>query len=48
MATSVSVTLPEVHDTEEFGRELGGLVRGGDLVLLSGPLGAGKTALVRG
>ncbi|MFE9744887.1 tRNA (adenosine(37)-N6)-threonylcarbamoyltransferase complex ATPase subunit type 1 TsaE [Saccharothrix saharensis] len=46
--TSVSVTLPEVHDTEEFGRKLGGLVRGGDLVLLSGPLGAGKTALVRG
>ncbi|GAA1279222.1 tRNA (adenosine(37)-N6)-threonylcarbamoyltransferase complex ATPase subunit type 1 TsaE [Saccharothrix xinjiangensis] len=46
MATSV--TLPEVADTEEFGRKLGGLVRGGDLVLLSGPLGAGKTALVRG
>ncbi|MER5263288.1 tRNA (adenosine(37)-N6)-threonylcarbamoyltransferase complex ATPase subunit type 1 TsaE [Actinosynnema sp. NPDC002837] len=44
----MSVTLPEVQDTEEFGRKLGGLVRGGDLVLLSGPLGAGKTALVRG
>ncbi|MBB5806155.1 tRNA threonylcarbamoyladenosine biosynthesis protein TsaE [Saccharothrix ecbatanensis] len=44
----MSVTLPEVRDTEEFGRKLGGLVRGGDLVLLSGPLGAGKTALVRG
>ncbi|MFC5057789.1 tRNA (adenosine(37)-N6)-threonylcarbamoyltransferase complex ATPase subunit type 1 TsaE [Saccharothrix xinjiangensis] len=42
------MTLPEVADTEEFGRKLGGLVRGGDLVLLSGPLGAGKTALVRG
>ncbi|ONI83915.1 tRNA (adenosine(37)-N6)-threonylcarbamoyltransferase complex ATPase subunit type 1 TsaE [Saccharothrix sp. ALI-22-I] len=48
VATSVNVTLPEVHDTEEFGRKLGGLVRPGDLVLLSGPLGAGKTALVRG
>ncbi|WP_238412481.1 tRNA (adenosine(37)-N6)-threonylcarbamoyltransferase complex ATPase subunit type 1 TsaE [Saccharothrix deserti] len=44
----MSVTLPEVQDTEEFGRKLGGLVRGGDLLLLSGPLGAGKTALVRG
>ncbi|WP_238598740.1 tRNA (adenosine(37)-N6)-threonylcarbamoyltransferase complex ATPase subunit type 1 TsaE [Saccharothrix sp. ALI-22-I] len=44
----MNVTLPEVHDTEEFGRKLGGLVRPGDLVLLSGPLGAGKTALVRG
>ncbi|MFC6089641.1 tRNA (adenosine(37)-N6)-threonylcarbamoyltransferase complex ATPase subunit type 1 TsaE [Saccharothrix lopnurensis] len=42
------MTLPGVADTEEFGRRLGGLVRGGDLVLLSGPLGAGKTALVRG
>jgi tRNA threonylcarbamoyladenosine biosynthesis protein TsaE len=48
VATSVTVTLPEVHDTEEFGRKLGKLVQGGDLVLLSGPLGAGKTALVRG
>ncbi|WP_447004475.1 tRNA (adenosine(37)-N6)-threonylcarbamoyltransferase complex ATPase subunit type 1 TsaE [Saccharothrix isguenensis] len=45
---ATSVRLPEVRDTEEFGRKLGGLVRGGDLVLLSGPLGAGKTALVRG
>ena len=43
-----SVTLPRVEDTEEFGRRLGGLVRGGDLLLLAGPLGAGKTALVRG
>lgn len=48
VATSVTVTLPEVHDTEEFGRKLGKLVQGGDLLLLSGPLGAGKTALVRG
>ncbi|WP_231648312.1 tRNA (adenosine(37)-N6)-threonylcarbamoyltransferase complex ATPase subunit type 1 TsaE [Saccharothrix sp. NRRL B-16348] len=44
----MTVTLPEVHDTEEFGRKLGKLVQGGDLLLLSGPLGAGKTALVRG
>ncbi len=43
-----TVTLPKVEDTEEFGRRLGGLVRGGDLLLLAGPLGAGKTALVRG
>nr|WP_184689458.1 tRNA (adenosine(37)-N6)-threonylcarbamoyltransferase complex ATPase subunit type 1 TsaE [Saccharothrix tamanrassetensis] len=45
---ATSVTLPKVEDTEEFGRRLGGLVRGGDLLLLAGPLGAGKTALVRG
>lgn len=42
------VELPEVTDTEEFGRRLGGLLTAGDLVLLSGPLGAGKTAMVRG
>ncbi|WP_189224189.1 tRNA (adenosine(37)-N6)-threonylcarbamoyltransferase complex ATPase subunit type 1 TsaE [Saccharothrix coeruleofusca] len=45
---STSVKLPTVADTEGFGRRLGELVRGGDLLLLAGPLGAGKTALVRG
>ncbi|GAA3841865.1 tRNA (adenosine(37)-N6)-threonylcarbamoyltransferase complex ATPase subunit type 1 TsaE [Saccharothrix violaceirubra] len=45
---TTSVELATVEDTEEFGRRLGGVVGGGDLLLLSGPLGAGKTALVRG
>ncbi|WP_137812697.1 tRNA (adenosine(37)-N6)-threonylcarbamoyltransferase complex ATPase subunit type 1 TsaE [Gandjariella thermophila] len=40
--------LPTERDTVEFGQRLGGLLRAGDLVLLSGPLGAGKTVLVRG
>ena len=40
--------LPEVTDTEALGRELGTLLRAGDLVILDGPLGAGKTALARG
>jgi tRNA threonylcarbamoyladenosine biosynthesis protein TsaE len=40
--------LPTVADTEALGRRLAGLLRAGDLVVLSGPLGAGKTALVRG
>ncbi|EWM15604.1 tRNA (adenosine(37)-N6)-threonylcarbamoyltransferase complex ATPase subunit type 1 TsaE [Kutzneria sp. 744] len=47
--TSVKeLRLPVEADTVEFGRRLGGLLRAGDLVLLSGPLGAGKTAMTRG
>ncbi|MDQ7903320.1 tRNA (adenosine(37)-N6)-threonylcarbamoyltransferase complex ATPase subunit type 1 TsaE [Phytohabitans sp. ZYX-F-186] len=41
-------TLPTVSDTEDFGRHLAAILRAGDLVVLTGPLGAGKTALVRG
>jgi tRNA threonylcarbamoyl adenosine modification protein YjeE len=33
---------------EEFGRELGRTLRAGDLLVLSGALGAGKTTLTRG
>ena len=35
-------------DTIEAGREIGRDLKTGDVVLLNGPLGAGKTALVRG
>ncbi|MFF0452397.1 tRNA (adenosine(37)-N6)-threonylcarbamoyltransferase complex ATPase subunit type 1 TsaE [Nocardia africana] len=40
--------LPTVADTEALGRELAAELRPGDLVVLDGPLGAGKTALTRG
>lgn len=40
--------LPEVEDTEALGRELAAHLAAGDLVILDGPLGAGKTALTRG
>ncbi len=40
--------LPTVEDTERLGAELAGIVVPGDLVVLVGPLGAGKTALTRG
>jgi tRNA threonylcarbamoyladenosine biosynthesis protein TsaE len=40
--------LANVEDTTAFGRELGGLVGPGDLVILSGTLGAGKTVLTKG
>jgi tRNA threonylcarbamoyladenosine biosynthesis protein TsaE len=41
-------TLPDVADTEAFGRELASILAAGDVVILDGPLGAGKTALARG
>src|SRR5262245_23946715 len=40
--------LSTVDDTRAFGRRLAGLLRCGDLVVLTGPLGAGKTALAQG
>jgi tRNA threonylcarbamoyladenosine biosynthesis protein TsaE len=40
--------LPTVADTQDFGRRLAGLLQAGDLVVLAGPLGAGKTALTQG
>ena len=42
------VELPEVADTEALGERLAEGLVAGDLVVLSGPLGAGKTAFVRG
>jgi tRNA threonylcarbamoyladenosine biosynthesis protein TsaE len=44
----VKVELTTVDDTRAFGRELAGVLRAGDLVVLTGPLGAGKTALAQG
>jgi tRNA threonylcarbamoyladenosine biosynthesis protein TsaE len=44
----VSIELSTVEDTVAFGQRLAGLLRAGDLVILDGPLGAGKTALTRG
>lgn len=38
-------TAEEMH---ELGARLGALLRAGDLVILDGPLGAGKTTLTRG
>jgi len=35
-------------DMEALGRRMGGMLRAGDLVVLTGPLGAGKTTLTRG
>ncbi|MGW4327595.1 tRNA (adenosine(37)-N6)-threonylcarbamoyltransferase complex ATPase subunit type 1 TsaE [Nocardia sp. NPDC004573] len=48
MADPGQRVLPTVADTEALGRELATNLRAGDLVVLDGPLGAGKTALTRG
>jgi tRNA threonylcarbamoyladenosine biosynthesis protein TsaE len=42
------VVLADAGATEALGERIAGLVRPGDLLLLEGPLGAGKTTLVRG
>jgi tRNA threonylcarbamoyladenosine biosynthesis protein TsaE len=42
------VNLPTVDDTRAYGRRLGAVLRAGDLVLLTGPLGAGKTVVAQG
>jgi tRNA threonylcarbamoyladenosine biosynthesis protein TsaE len=42
------VRLPASEDTYQYGLRLARLLRAGDLVVLTGPLGAGKTVLVQG
>jgi len=42
------LTLPTVADTRALGARLAATLRAGDLIVLIGPLGAGKTALVQG
>ncbi|MBC2875932.1 MULTISPECIES: tRNA (adenosine(37)-N6)-threonylcarbamoyltransferase complex ATPase subunit type 1 TsaE [Streptomyces] len=46
--TAAQLTVRTSEDMRELGRRLAGLLRAGDLVLLSGELGAGKTTLTRG
>jgi tRNA threonylcarbamoyladenosine biosynthesis protein TsaE len=44
----VTTALDTLADTHTFGARLAGALRAGDLIVLTGPLGAGKTALVQG
>lgn len=45
---SGTVSLAGVEDTFAFGARIGRQLRAGDVVVLSGPLGAGKTVLAKG
>lgn len=47
-SSPVELDLPALADTLAFGAALGERLRAGDLVILSGSLGAGKTALTKG
>ena len=42
------ITVNSVQEMKALGAQLGNQLSAGDLVLLSGPLGAGKTALTQG
>ena len=46
--TSTTYELATVEDTRQLGETLAMDLRAGDLVVLTGPLGAGKTALTQG
>ncbi len=46
--TDVEVVCPEVGDTMAVGRRLAALLQPGDVVLLAGPLGSGKTVFTAG
>ncbi len=46
--TPTALTIKTAEEMRELGRRLAALLRPGDLVLLSGELGAGKTTLTRG
>ncbi|KUI45135.1 tRNA threonylcarbamoyladenosine biosynthesis protein TsaE [Mycobacterium sp. IS-1590] len=46
--SSGTAELPTADDTVALGAELGRQLHAGDVVVLSGPLGAGKTVLAKG
>ncbi|CAB4680013.1 unannotated protein [freshwater metagenome] len=45
---SKQIQLDSIEAMHKFGAALGAQLQAGDLILLSGPLGAGKTALTQG
>ena len=48
MSTNFDITSNSPDETIEFGRRLGSQLKGGEVVALCGPLGSGKTHLIKG
>jgi tRNA threonylcarbamoyladenosine biosynthesis protein TsaE len=48
VTAGVTRVLSTVDSTREYGRAIAAVLRAGDLVVLTGPLGAGKTVLAQG
>jgi tRNA threonylcarbamoyladenosine biosynthesis protein TsaE len=48
MSPDLVLSLRTAEDTRALGRQLGGLLQAGDLLVLTGDLGAGKTTLTQG
>lgn len=47
MSIDLTLELPTAADTEALGRRLAALAQAGDVILLEGPIGAGKSCLAR-
>jgi len=48
VSTDIDITSTSPGETIEFGRRLGSQLRGGEVIGLYGPLGSGKTHLIKG
>ena len=45
---TIDITTNSANETIEFGRKFGSQLKGGEVIALVGPLGAGKTHLIKG